>query len=144
MTPTFVIMKSFILGFLVFLSVAIGSTAASKASPNSSNFRVVLDSPPGNTKKTRLMLKNKIQSSVVDVNLQTMVERAKREYKNISAKTQNIGEEAREIVENFRDNLQHYTKKEIGLYAALTVALTVTLKSKRSRLCPLLLHLTFM
>lgn len=122
-------MKSFILGFLVFLSVAIGSTAASKASPNSNNFRVVLDSPPGNNKKTRLMLKNKIQSSVVDVNLQTMVERAKREYKNISAKTQNIGEEAREIVENFKDNLQHYTKKEIGLYAALTVALTVTLKT---------------
>ncbi|MGK3743252.1 MAG: hypothetical protein ACI8RD_006367 [Bacillariaceae sp.] len=136
-------MKSFILEFLVFLSVAIGSSAANKASPNSNNFRVVLDSPPGNNKKTRLMLKNKIQSSVVDVNLQAMVERAKREYNNISAKTQNMGEEAREIVENFKDNLQHYTKKEIGLYAALTVALTVTLKSKRSRQGPLLLHLTF-
>lgn len=107
-----------------------GSSVADQSSPN---FRVVLDSPPGNNKKTRLMLKNKIQSSVADVDLKAMVERAKKEFRSISVKTKHIGEETREIVETFKDNLQHYTKKEIGLYAALTVALTVTLKSKRSR-----------
>jgi len=75
------------------------------------------------------MLKNKIQSSVADVDLLAMVERAKKEFKTISEKTKHIGEEAREIVDKFKDNLQHYSRKELGIYAALTVALTVTLKN---------------
>lgn len=78
------------------------------------------------------MLKNKIQSSIADVDLQAMVQRAKKEFKTISEKTKQIGEEAREIVDKFKDNLQHYSRKELGIYAALTVALTVTLKSKIS------------
>lgn len=119
-------MKYLILGFLIYLSVNMGLSVADKAPPN---FRVVLDSPPGNNEKTRLMLKSKIQSSVADVDLKATVERAKKEFHAISVKTKLIGEEAREIVETFKGNLQHYTKKELGLYAALTVALTVTLKT---------------
>lgn len=120
---------SLVLGFLAIFTV---SVTASK-SPNTGTFRVVLDSPVGNDKKTRVMLKNKIQSSVADVDLQAMVERAKKEFKTISEKTKHIGEEAREIVDKFKDNLQHYSRKELGIYAALTVALTVTLKSKKAR-----------
>jgi solute carrier family 35 protein E1 len=58
-----------------------------------------------------------------------MVDRAKKEFKTISEKTKQIGEEAREMVDKFKDNLQHYSRREIGIYAALTVALTVTLKN---------------
>mmetsp|Transcript_58768 Transcript_58768/g.63429 ORF Transcript_58768/g.63429 Transcript_58768/m.63429 type:complete len:157 (-) Transcript_58768:2901-3371(-) len=134
-------MKYLILGFLIYLSVNMGLSVADKASPTS-NFRVVLDSPPGNNEKTRLMLKNKIQSSVADVDLKATVERAKKEFHAISVKTKHIGEEAREIVETFKGNLQLYTKKELGLYAALTVALTVTLKSKRSVMFFLQSHLS--
>lgn len=123
---------SLLLGFLAVFSV---SVTGSKSTPNTGTFRVVLDSPPGNDKKTRLMLKNKIQSSVADVDLRAMVERAKKEFKTISEKTKQIGEEAKEIVDKFKDNLQHYSRKEIGIYAALTVALTVTLKSKNVRFC---------
>ena len=119
---------SLLLGFLAFFSVSVAGT---KSSPISGNFRVVLDSPPGNDKKTRLMLKNKIQSSVADVDLRAMVERAKKEFKTVSEKTKQIGEEALVIVDKFKDNLQHYSRKELGIYAALTVALTVTLKSKK-------------
>ena len=119
---------SLVLGFLAIMS---GSVAGTKSSPNTGTFRVVLDSPVGNDKKTRVMLKNKIQSSVADVDLKAMVERAKKEFKTISEKTKEIGEEAREIVDKFKDNLQHYSRKELGIYAALTVALTVTLKSKK-------------
>ena len=121
---------SFALGFLVLLSVSVTGSTAGNSSPNSNNFRVVLDSPRGNDRKTRLMLKNKIQSSVADVDIRAMVERAKKEFKTISTKTQKLGVEARELVDKFKDNLQHYSRKELGIYAALTVALTVTLKSK--------------
>jgi len=120
---------SLLLGLLTFLSVSVTGSNADASSRNTGNFRVVLDSPPGNDKKTRVMLKNKIQSSVADVDLRAMVERAKKEFKTISAKTKHIGEEAREIVDKFKDNLQHYSRKELGIYAALTVALTVTLKT---------------
>jgi len=121
--------SSFALGFLMLLSVSVTGSAAAKSSPNTSNFRVVLDSPPGNDKKTRLMLKKKIQSSVADVDLRAMVDRAKKEFKTISAKTKEIGDEAKEIVDKFKDNLQLYSRRELGIYAALTVALTVTLKN---------------
>mmetsp|Transcript_3180 Transcript_3180/g.6979 ORF Transcript_3180/g.6979 Transcript_3180/m.6979 type:complete len:594 (+) Transcript_3180:161-1942(+) len=121
--------NTLLLGFVALLSVAVTSTNADKSAPTTGNFRVVLDSPRGNDKKTRLMLKNRIQSSVADVDLKAMVERAKKEFKTIEAKTKQISEEAREIVDQFKENLQHYTRKEIGIYAALTVALTVTLKS---------------
>ena len=124
--------NTLLLGFVALLSVAVTSTNADKSAPTTGNFRVVLDSPRGNDKKTRLMLKNRIQSSVADVDLKAMVERAKKEFKTIEAKTKQISEEAREIVDQFKENLQHYTRKEIGIYAALTVALTVTLKSKKS------------
>lgn len=117
------------LGFLMLLSVSLNGSVEAKSSPNTSNFRVVLDSPPGNDKKTRLMLKNRIQSSVADVDLRAMVDRAKMEFKTISAKTKQIGNEAKEIVDKFKDNLQHYSRRELGIYAALTVALTVTLKN---------------
>ena len=114
----------------MLLSVSVTGSTAGNSSPNSNNFRVVLDSPRGNDRKTRLMLKNKIQSSVADVDIRAMVERAKKEFKTISTKTQKLGVEARELVDKFKDNLQHYSRKELGIYAALTVALTVTLKSK--------------
>lgn len=120
---------SFALGLLVLVSVSVTGSSAGNSSPHNGNFRVVLDSPPGHDKKTRLMLKNKIQSSVADVDLRAMVDRAKMEFKTISAKTKQIGEEAREIVDKFKDNLQHYSRRELGIYAALTVALTVTLKN---------------
>ena len=64
--------------------------------------------------------------------LLNQIEHAKKEFRAISTKTKLIGEEARDIVELFKDNLKHYSRREIGIYAALTVALTVTLKSKRS------------
>jgi hypothetical protein len=131
--------SSLLLGFLAFLAVSMTGSTADKSSPTTSNFRVVLDSPRGNDKKTRVMLKNKIQSSVADVDLRAMVERAKKEFKTISEKTKEIGEEARVIVDKFKDNLQHYSRKELGIYAALTVALTVTLKSKKISLCILFL-----
>ena len=115
------------------LAVFCASATASNSSPAPGTFRVVLDSPRGNDKKTRLMLKNKIQSSVADVDLRAMVDRAKKEFKTISEKTKQIGEEAKEIVDKFKDNLQHYSRKELGVYAALTVALTITLKSKKIR-----------
>ena len=121
--------STFAFGFLLLLSVFGTGANARKSSPTG-NFRVVLDSPRGNNQKTRLMLKNRIQSSIADVDLQAMVDRAKKEFKTISEKTKQIGEEAREIVDKFKDNLQHYSRKELGVYAALTVALTVTLKSK--------------
>lgn len=96
-----------------------------------SNFRVVLDSPRGNDKKTRLMLKNSLSAKSEDI--QAMIEKAKKEFQHISAKSQQMARkmegEARELVDKFKDNLQHYTKLELGFYAALTVALTVTLKS---------------
>jgi hypothetical protein len=123
--------SSLLLGFLAFLAVSVTGSTADKSSPATSNFRVVLDSPRGNDKKTRVMLKNKIQSSVADVDLRAMIERAKKEFKTISEKTKEIGEEAKVIVDKFKDNLQLYSRKELGIYAALTVALTVTLKSKR-------------
>jgi len=113
----------------VLLSVAVTGSTAGNSSPNTSNFRVVLDSPRGNDKKTRLMLKNKIQSTAADIDLRAMVDRARKEFKTISAKTKQIGAEAREIVDKFKDNLQHYSAKELGIYAALTVALTVTMKN---------------
>ncbi len=121
---------SILLGFLAVFCV---SATASNSSPAPGTFRVVLDSPRGNDKKTRLMLKNKIQSSIADVDLRAMVERAKKEFKTISEKTKEIREEAKEIVDKFKDNLQHYSRKELGVYAALTVALTITLKSKKIR-----------
>jgi len=120
---------SLLLGFLAFLAVSVTGSTADKSSPITSNFRVVLDSPRGNDKKTRVMLKNKIQSSVADVDLRAMIERAKKEFKTISEKTKEMGEEAKVIVDNFKDNLQLYSRKELGIYAALTVALTVTLKT---------------
>ena len=126
-----------LLGLLVFLSIAVNSSTADKSAPTNGNFRVVLDSPRGNDKKTRLMIKNKIQSTVADVDLRAMVDRAKKEFKTISEKTRHIGEEAKELVETFKDSLQHYSRKELGIYAALTVALTVTLKSKLSSCCPM-------
>jgi len=107
------------LGFLTLGSLQAGNV------PSNSNFRVVFDSPKGNEKKTRLMLKNKAG----DVDLQAMIEHAKKEFRAISTKTKLIGEEARDIVELFKDNLKHYSRREIGIYAALTVALTVTLKT---------------
>ncbi|VEU44151.1 unnamed protein product [Pseudo-nitzschia multistriata] len=121
--------SSLLFGLLAFLSIAVNASTAERSSPTAGHFRVVLDSPRGNEKKTRLMLKNKIQSSVADVDLRAMVERAKKEFKTISEKTRHIGEEAKEIVETFKDSLQHYSRKELGIYAALTVALTVTLKT---------------
>lgn len=121
--------KALILGLLAFLSISVESSIAEKPSPNTGTFRVVVDSPRGNDKKTRLMLKNRIQSSVADVDLRALVDHAKREFKTISEKTRQIGEEAKEIVEQFKGNLQHYSRKELGIYAALTVALTVTLKT---------------
>jgi len=118
-----------LLGLLAYLCIAVNSSNADKSSPTNGNFRVVLDSPRGNDKKTRLMIKNKIQSTVADVDLRAMVDRAKKEFKTISEKTRHIGEEAKELVETFKDSLQHYSRKELGIYAALTVALTVTLKT---------------
>jgi hypothetical protein len=78
------------------------------------------------------MLKNSLSAKSEDI--QAMVERAKKEFQHISHKTRELATkvegEARELVDKFKDNLQHYTKLELGFYAALTVALTVTLKSK--------------
>ncbi|KAG7358605.1 triose-phosphate transporter family protein [Nitzschia inconspicua] len=112
----------------VLLFLVVPSTNANKP-PN--NFRVVLDSPRGNDRKTRLMLKNSLSAKSEDI--QAMIEKAKKEFQHISHKTQDIARkvegEARELVDKFKDNLQHYTKLELGLYAALTVALTVTLKT---------------
>lgn len=100
---------------------------------NMNNFRVVLDSPPGNDKKTRLMLKNRIlQNNELD--LQALVARARKEFHDISIKTQELTSkvrvEAHDLMGKLKDNLQHYSKREIGFYAALTLALTLTLKSK--------------
>jgi len=109
--------------FLTFLSVASKGSTADKGSPIG---RVVLDSTSA---KTRVMLKNKLRSSVANVDLREAVERAKKEFKTVSAKAKVIGRETSLIVDKFKDNLQHYSRKEIGIYAALTVALTVTLKN---------------
>lgn len=113
--------------FLLGLLLVLGTVADATNHP-SQNFKVVLDSPRGNDKKTRLMLKNRFQSGG-ELDIKTMVERAKKEFKTISETTRKIGGEAREIVEQFKDSLQHYSRKELGIYAALTVALTVTLKN---------------
>eukprot|EP00536_Pseudo-nitzschia_multiseries_P009446 jgi/Psemu1/288471/fgenesh1_pg.263_\ len=125
--------RNFVLGLLVLLAASATTNATNhpvNANANSSvgNFKVVLDSPRGNDKKTRLMLKNRLQNGG-EVDLKAMVERAKKEFRSISETTRKIGGEAREIVDQFRDSLQHYTRKELGIYAALTVALTVTLKT---------------
>jgi gas vesicle protein len=101
-----------------------------------SNFRVVLDSPRGNDKKTRVMLKNKLSDVTLfhSESVQQLVDRAKKDFHDISSKTKKVlsqvENETRELVDKFKDNLQHYSKLELGFYAALTVALTVTLKSK--------------
>jgi len=113
----------------VLVAAAIPIISANKPP---TNFRVVLDSPRGNDKKTRIMLKNSLSAKAEDI--QVMVERAKTEFRHVSAKTKEllskVEGEARELVDKFKDNLQHYTKLELGFYAALTVALTITLKSK--------------
>jgi hypothetical protein len=114
----------------ILVVAAVLLTAQANKPP--SNFRVILDSPKGHDKKTRIMLKNSLSAKSEDI--QAMVERAKKEFQHISHKTRELATkvegEARELVDKFKDNLQHYTKLELGFYAALTVALTVTLKSK--------------
>ncbi|KAL3908347.1 MAG: hypothetical protein SGARI_003103, partial [Bacillariaceae sp.] len=114
----------------VFLSTTTNSVTSVEANKPPSNFRVILDSPKGNDKKTRIMLKNSLSAKSEDIS--ALVEKAKKEFKHISHKTKQIAtqfeKESRELVDKFKDNLQHYTQLELGFYAALTVALTVTLK----------------
>jgi gas vesicle protein len=82
------------------------------------------------------MLKNKLSDVTLfdKENIQYLIERAKKDFKDISQKTKHVmtevNKETRELVDKFKDNLQHYSTLELGFYAALTVALTVTLKSK--------------
>lgn len=104
---------------------------------NNNNFRVVLDSPRGHDKKTRLMVKKKIlqhHDTSSEVDIAAMVDRAKKEFHDVSMKTKELtmklSEEAKELIHVVKNNLQHYSKKEIGFYAALTLALTFALKSK--------------
>ena len=99
-----------------------------------SNFRVVLDSAPGNSKNTRVMLKNRITGknplsplAVSSDDVKAFVEQAKKELHDVAVKTKDF---SRKAVYKFKENLQHYSNLEIGFYAALTVALTVTLKSE--------------
>jgi hypothetical protein len=124
-----------LLWLLPLLAIVLFSAAPGAANKPPSNFRVVLDSPRGNDKKTRLMLKNSLSAKSEDI--YAMIEKAKKEFQHISHKTKEIATkmegEARELVDKFKDNLQHYTKLELGFYAALTVALTVTLKSTYGR-----------
>ena len=98
-----------------------------------SNFRVVLDSAPGNSKNTRVMLKNRITGknpllplAVSSDDVKAFVEQAKKELHDVAVRTKDL---SRKAVHKFKENLQHYSNLEIGFYAALTVALTVTLKS---------------
>eukprot|EP00529_Nitzschia_sp_RCC80_P011410 CAMPEP_0113497468 /NCGR_PEP_ID=MMETSP0014_2-20120614/30649_1 /TAXON_ID=2857 /ORGANISM="Nitzschia sp." /LENGTH=629 /DNA_ID=CAMNT_0000391415 /DNA_START=103 /DNA_END=1992 /DNA_ORIENTATION=- /assembly_acc=CAM_ASM_000159 len=97
------------------------------------NFRVVLDSAPGNSKNTRVMLKNRITGknplsplAVSSDDVKAFVEQAKKELHEVAVKTKEL---SRNAVYKFKENLQHYSNLEIGFYAALTVALTVTLKT---------------
>ena len=80
------------------------------------------------------MLKNSLSAKSEDI--AHMIEKAKKEFQTISQKTKELAskveKEGRELVDKFKDNLQHYTRLELGFYAALTVALTVTLKSECS------------
>jgi hypothetical protein len=123
---------------ILLLLLALVANRASLANANknangSNNFRVVLDSPPGHDKKTRLMLKNRILQHT-ELDLPALVERARKEFHDVSLKTRELTSkvqlEAREFIDALKDNLQHYSKKEIGFYAALTVAFTVALRSK--------------
>jgi hypothetical protein len=113
------------------LAVTVFLAVPAESNKPPSNFRVVLDTPRGDDKKTRLMLKNSLSAKSEDI--QAMIEKAREEFHHISTKTKEIVTkvegEARELVDKLKDNLQHYTKLELGLYAALTVALTVTVKS---------------
>jgi gas vesicle protein len=117
--------------FLLSSAATVYLAAPTEANKPPSNFRVVLDSPRGNHKMTRLMLKNSLSAKSEDV--QAMIEKAKEEFHHISTKTKEIVTkfegEAREFVDKLKENLQHYTKLELGFYAALTVALTFTVKS---------------
>jgi hypothetical protein len=77
------------------------------------------------------MLKNKISRNPLSTlavspdDLKTLVELAKKELHDITIKTRDLSKKA---VDKFKENLQHYSNLELGFYAALTVALTVTLK----------------
>jgi hypothetical protein len=116
---------------LLLSAVTVFLAAPADCNKPPSNFRVVLDSPRGNDKKTRLMLKNSLSAKSEDI--QAMIEKAKEEFHHISAVSKEIVTkfegEARALVDKLKDNLQHYNKMELGFYAALTVALTVTVKS---------------
>lgn len=120
--------------FMMMVTTFLLSTTNANKVP--SNFRVVLDSPRGNDKKTRVMLKNKLSDVTLfdKENIQYLVNKAKKDFKTVSQKSKEVlkevQHETKELVDKFKDNLQHYSKLELGFYAALTVALTVTLKSK--------------
>jgi hypothetical protein len=124
-------MPLLLLLFLLLSAATVFLAVPADANKPPSNFRVVLDSPRGNDKKTRLMLKNSLSAKSEDI--QAMIEKAKEEFQHISTKTKEIVSkvegEARDLVDKLKDNLQHYSKMELGFYAALTVALTVTVKS---------------
>lgn len=114
------------------------SSGSSPYGGHGHNFRVVLDSAPGNDKNTRLMFKNKITKSPFSIspdNVKALVKQARKEFQEISKKSKAL---SKDVVDKFKENLQHYSKLELGFYAALTVALTVTLKSE---LCFVLLWL---
>ncbi|KAL3915014.1 MAG: hypothetical protein SGARI_008284 [Bacillariaceae sp.] len=117
----------------LWLLVVAAAFLSVNANKPPSNFRVILDSPKGHDKKTRIMLKNSLSAAKSD-DIAHMIEKAKKEFQSISHKTKELASkvegEARELVDKFKDNLQHYTRLELGFYAALTVALTVTLKSE--------------
>jgi hypothetical protein len=124
-------MPLLLLLFLLLSAATVFLAVPADANKPPSNFRVVLDSPRGNDKKTRLMLKNSLSAKSEDI--QAMIEKAKEEFQHISIKTKEVVSkvegEARDLVDKLKDNLQHYSKMELGFYAALTVALTVTVKS---------------
>jgi dynactin complex subunit len=113
----------------VLLLAAVCSAKAAMPGPFLQNFKVVVDNSPRNTRLVSNMRRNNsfMSSNESEGDVKTMVERIRREANEIAEK---VLDEANGMVEKVQKNLQHYSKLEIGLYAALTCALTMTLKSK--------------
>jgi hypothetical protein len=120
-------------GGVVYANKGVMNSSHHSGTNTNNNFRVVLDSPRGHDKKTRLMIKNML-SSGNEFDIAALVNRARKEFQDMSIKTKvltmKVSEEAKEWIDIVKDNLQQYTKKEIGFYAALTIALTLAVKSK--------------
>jgi hypothetical protein len=98
----------------LLLMAAICGCEAARPTPFLDNFRIVLDNNNNRRSASNNMRRNNsfMPSSSEDGDAKALIDKVRRG-----------------LVEKVQNNLQHYSKVEIGLYAALACALTVVVKS---------------